>query len=126
MRYGAKTVDGVVTYETVLLVDNSDLLLRPGMTATAEITVNHIANAVLVPNAALRFSPPEEPACGRAEIRSDGMALSPPSPGCGQTKGRCVKGKETAEYLDSSKRTAGCNFGDHRAIGRVDDRDHLR
>ena len=62
VRYGAKTVDGVVTYETVLLVDNSDLLLRPGMTATAEINVNHIANALLVPNAALRFSPPEAPA----------------------------------------------------------------
>jgi len=62
VRYGAKTVDGVVTYETVLLVDNSDLLLRPGMTATAEITVNHIADALLVPNAALRFSPPEETA----------------------------------------------------------------
>jgi HlyD family secretion protein len=60
VRFGAKTVDGVVTYETVLLVDNSDLFLRPGMTATAEINVNHIANALLVPNAALRFSPPEE------------------------------------------------------------------
>ncbi|RJP92437.1 MAG: efflux RND transporter periplasmic adaptor subunit [Desulfobacteraceae bacterium] len=65
VRYGAKTVDGVVTYETVLLVDNSDLLLRPGMTATADINVNHIANAVLVPNAALRFSPPEAPAADK-------------------------------------------------------------
>ena len=58
VRYGANTVDGVVTYATVLNVDNSDLTLRPGMTATAEITVHRIADALLIPNAALRFSPP--------------------------------------------------------------------
>jgi HlyD family secretion protein len=46
-----------VTYETVLEVDNSDLLLRPGMTATAEIVTTNIQGATLVPNAALRFTP---------------------------------------------------------------------
>jgi HlyD family secretion protein len=51
------TSTGVVTYETVLEVDNSELLLRPGMTATAEIVTTDIENAVLVPNAALRFTP---------------------------------------------------------------------
>jgi HlyD family secretion protein len=50
---------GVVTYETVLDVENSDLSLRPGMTATAEITVKKVENALLAPNAALRFAPPE-------------------------------------------------------------------
>jgi len=49
---------GVVTYETVLEVDNAEHLLRPGMTATAEITVKQIDDALLVPNAALRFTPP--------------------------------------------------------------------
>lgn len=49
---------GVVTYETLLSVDNADLSLRPGMTATADIVVKEIDNAVLVSNAALRFSPP--------------------------------------------------------------------
>lgn len=58
VRYGANTVDGVVTYETVLAVDNHDLSLRPGMTATAEITVEKVEDALLVPNAALRFTPP--------------------------------------------------------------------
>jgi len=58
VRFGSQTVDGVVTYETVLNVDNSDLSLRPGMTATAEITVKKVRNAILVPNAALRFTPP--------------------------------------------------------------------
>jgi HlyD family secretion protein len=54
------TSTGVVTYETVLEVDNSDQLLRPGMTATAEIVTTSIENAVLIPNAALRFNPPGE------------------------------------------------------------------
>jgi HlyD family secretion protein len=58
VRYGSKIVSGVVTYETILDVDNSDLSLRPGMTATAGIVVNKIENAVLLPNAALRFTPP--------------------------------------------------------------------
>lgn len=51
------TSTGVVTYETVLEVDNSDLSLRPGMTATAEIVTTSIKDATLVPNAALRFTP---------------------------------------------------------------------
>jgi HlyD family secretion protein len=58
VRNAAKTVSGVVTYETVLSVDNSQLLLRPGMTGTANITVKAVENALLVPNAALRFTPP--------------------------------------------------------------------
>lgn len=50
--------NGVVTYQTVLAVDNSELLLKPGMTATAAIVVAHATNATLVPTAALRFTPP--------------------------------------------------------------------
>ncbi len=61
VRFGATATEGVgvVTYETVLEVDNAEHLLRPGMTATAEITVKQIDDALLVPNAALRFTPPE-------------------------------------------------------------------
>jgi HlyD family secretion protein len=56
-QQSSATSTGVVTYETVLEVDNSDLVLRPGMTATAEIVTTNIDGAVLVPNAALRFTP---------------------------------------------------------------------
>jgi HlyD family secretion protein len=56
-RFGSSTTSGVVTYETVLKVDNGDLALRPGMTATADITVQQITDALLIPNAALRFTP---------------------------------------------------------------------
>ncbi len=60
VRFGSKNLNGVVTYETLLNVDNSDLSLRPGMTATADIVVQKIENALLLPNAALRFTPPEK------------------------------------------------------------------
>jgi HlyD family secretion protein len=46
-----------VTYKAMLIIDNSELLLRPGMTATAEIVVRKVEDALLVPNAALRFTP---------------------------------------------------------------------
>jgi len=62
VRYGAETVDGVVTYKTVLRVDNAELSLRPGMTATAIITVERHDGVLLIPNNALRFSPPKSPA----------------------------------------------------------------
>jgi HlyD family secretion protein len=56
--FGALEEEGVVSYKTVLTVNNDDLSLRPGMTATAEITTQQRSNVLLVPNAALRFSPP--------------------------------------------------------------------
>jgi HlyD family secretion protein len=58
VRFAPDTTEGVVTYETYLAVDNSELLLRPGMTATAEITVKTVTDALLAPNEALRFMPP--------------------------------------------------------------------
>lgn len=60
VRYGSETVEGVVTYKTVLSVDNSELTLRPGMTATATIVVDKREDVVLAPNAALRFAPSKE------------------------------------------------------------------
>lgn len=67
VRFAAKNTDGVVTYETVLAVNNPELLLRPGMTATADITVARVADALLIPNAALRFVPPTTGAAETAE-----------------------------------------------------------
>ena len=76
VRSAPKTSNGVVTYQTVLAVDNSERLLQPGMTATAEITVTHVADALLVPNAALRFTPPAAQAQG-----GRGFSLLPRPPG---------------------------------------------
>ena len=56
VAYGSTTKNNVVSYSTVLKVKNDDLSLRPGMTATAEIATVTRDNALLVPNAALRFT----------------------------------------------------------------------
>jgi len=55
-----KTVQGVVTYQGVLLVQNEGGALKPGMTATAEIEAANVRDATLIPNAALRFVPPDD------------------------------------------------------------------
>ena len=63
LRNEPKEEQNVVTYEAVLQVDNEQLLLRPGMTATATIVADVRKNVLAVPNAALRFAPPTlEPA----------------------------------------------------------------
>jgi HlyD family secretion protein len=62
LRNEPKTEQNVVTYEAVLEVDNSELLLRPGMTAVASIVAGRRENVLTVPSAALRFAPPvDEP-----------------------------------------------------------------
>ncbi|MFZ1985728.1 MAG: efflux RND transporter periplasmic adaptor subunit [Desulfatitalea sp.] len=82
VRYGSQINNGVVTYTALLNVDNRDLVLRPGMTATAEIVVDKIENALLVPNAALRFAPrpngsPAAPKRGLVDM----LTIRPPQRG---------------------------------------------
>jgi HlyD family secretion protein len=65
----SKTVNGVVTYQGVIWVENAEGLLRPGMTATADIQTANTENALLVPNAALRFSPGAPSVNGGATVQ---------------------------------------------------------
>ena len=69
-RNEPKTSQNVVTYEALLSVDNADGALRPGMTATATITSELHKNVVVVPNAALRFTPPVEAKLGPPQAQS--------------------------------------------------------
>ena len=57
VRLNPVTVNGVVTYETVVGVNNEELLLRPGMTATAQINTKQSFDKLMIPNGALRFKP---------------------------------------------------------------------
>lgn len=66
----------VVAYETLLRVENAGGLLKPGMTATATIVVDDRKDVLLVPNAALRFSPPS---ANRVAVRMPGMGRRPRS-----------------------------------------------
>jgi HlyD family secretion protein len=72
--------DNVVTYPAELSVDNADLSLRPGMTAVATITTLERSDALLVPNAALRFAPPAPAATPPGAERAGWMALLLPRP----------------------------------------------
>lgn len=58
LRMNSAIVNGVVTYEAVVEVHNNDLLLRPGMTANASIITGTFKGVPVIPNAALRFTPP--------------------------------------------------------------------
>jgi HlyD family secretion protein len=60
IRNAAQTVQNVVTYDAVIDVDNSDLRLRPGMTATTTIVYAERPDVLAIPNAAMRFHPPAE------------------------------------------------------------------
>jgi HlyD family secretion protein len=77
--FGSTITDNVVTYLTYLDVDNTDLSLRPGMTATATITATQRNNVLLVPNTALRFSPTAAAADASAK-KSAGVSLLPRMP----------------------------------------------
>ena len=81
VRFGSQALEGVVTYKTVLKVDNSSLALRPGMTATAVITVNKQENALLIPNAALRFAPTAKDTTSRTNSGGLVGMLLPRPPG---------------------------------------------
>jgi HlyD family secretion protein len=58
--YAPITQEDVTTYQAILSVDNTGLLLLPGMTATTDIITEKVDDALLVPNSALRFTPPGE------------------------------------------------------------------
>jgi len=57
VRYAPEVVQNVVTYTTIVEVDNPELKLRPGMTATVSVIVGKAVNALRIPNTALRFTP---------------------------------------------------------------------
>ncbi|MFA5940385.1 MAG: efflux RND transporter periplasmic adaptor subunit [Sinimarinibacterium sp.] len=78
--YNASDDSGVVSYPAVLQVANDDLSLRPGMTGTAEITTLAREDVLLVPNAALRFSPSAQPAANRSGSVVSALMPRPPAP----------------------------------------------
>ncbi len=61
IRQAATNVQNVITYDVVIRFDNSDLKLFPGMTANVRILTDRQANVLKMPNAALRFRPPDAP-----------------------------------------------------------------
>jgi HlyD family secretion protein len=67
--------NAVINYEARLTVDNARGLLRPGMTATANIATESTGERMLVPNGALRFEPPEEQEAGGVALGNEDFGL---------------------------------------------------
>jgi HlyD family secretion protein len=57
VRQSPQSVQNVITYDVVLSIDNSDLALKPGMTAAARIIVDQRSDVIRVPDQALRYAP---------------------------------------------------------------------
>jgi HlyD family secretion protein len=80
VRFAAITNQNVVTYTTVVAVDNHDLKLRPGMTANVSIITASRTNVLRVPAAALRFRPPEGTVIGSTNDTVAKAAGAPAAP----------------------------------------------
>jgi HlyD family secretion protein len=139
VAYGSTTTDNVVTYQTYLEVDNSDLSLRPGMTASSTITSTELNDALLVPNTALRFTPSNNGGGGAGGKGRNSVVstLLPrmPSTGARKTAGGKGPAKQVWVLRDGApvavavtpgisdgrmteitgRRTAGWHAGDHRS-----------
>lgn len=82
VRYSPNSQSGVVTYSAVIDVDNPEIKLRPGMTATVTIRTAEVKDATRLPNAALRFKP-------SPPLDKDGKKIpQEPLPALGVNKGR--------------------------------------
>lgn len=75
VRYSPEVVQNVVTYTTIVEVENPEMKLMPGMTATVTIIIGEAKNALRVPNAALRFTPSLAPEQMQEIMRSAGQAM---------------------------------------------------
>jgi HlyD family secretion protein len=122
VRLNPTTVSNVVSYNTIIAVDNRDLLLRPGMTATVSIVVRKAENALRIPASALRFRPEgyQRPTGGTGGAAASGPAGASrgsggerPAGGTGQWAGR-----RTAEGGAPAGGAAGAAMaGEHRGPG---------
>jgi HlyD family secretion protein len=80
VRNAPQTSQNVVIYDVMIKVDNSDLKLKPGMTANTSIIITRHTNALRVANGALRFRPPEGlPTVAVAEQAQPGAAAAAPA-----------------------------------------------
>ena len=135
ISYASVTTEGVVTYNAKLEVDNRELLLRPGMTATVAVVTRQADDVLEVPAAAFRFSPQGEAARGFS-LRD---LFSPPRigrPGGQRARGgsddgtrtlyvlrdgtpEAVKVKTGATDGEMTEITSGLNEGDLVVIGQT-------
>jgi HlyD family secretion protein len=92
VRNSPITVQNVVSYDTVIEVSNPDLKLKPGMTANASIITAQRFDVLKIPNAALRFRPPEGTAGGKTNVTSAAASPVGGQSGMGRRSGEGGRG----------------------------------
>ncbi|RDU72936.1 efflux RND transporter periplasmic adaptor subunit [Helicobacter aurati] len=78
VNFASTTTDNITSYETTIYVDNENLLLKPGMNATASIKVASADNALLIPVAALFYNPEQNKTKTEKKISNPLAASGPP------------------------------------------------
>jgi HlyD family secretion protein len=114
VRNAPKTVSNVVTYDTIISVDNRDQKLRPGMTANVSIIVASRENTLRIPNSALRVRLPDASGVTPAAGTPAPTANAGGSPGAGSGGGeRRARGEAggNADGAGGSRRGGGGLMG---------------
>ena len=87
VRYSPDVVQNVVTYITIIDVENLEMKLRPGMTATVSIITGEARGVLKVPNSSLRFTPPLSAEEMQEIMKKAGQAMMEKRQAQGQTEG---------------------------------------
>jgi HlyD family secretion protein len=98
IRNAPQVVQNVVTYDAVIDVANDDLKLKPGMTATVSVVTDRRSEALVVPNAALRFRPEGAGAGAARAQRAPGQG---PNAGAGGSQERGGDGDDSVRAVDT-------------------------
>lgn len=126
VRFSSEIIQNVVTYSTIVSVENPELKLRPGMTATVNIITGTAENVLLVPNSATRFTPPlsqDEMIAMFQKLRAEMMQRRGEATGAqpgGQTGGLATGGFPAG--ASGGQAPAGGFFGGNHAGGEESQR----
>jgi HlyD family secretion protein len=108
VRNAPKTVSNVVTYDTIISVDNRDLKLRPGMTANVSVIVASRENTLRIPNSALRVRLPENSGV-KTEPAAPAVAAATPASSATAAPAAPGGGNNTGERRNREGGTGGAN-----------------
>jgi HlyD family secretion protein len=113
IRHAPQIVQNVVTYNAVIDVDNPELRLQPGMTANVTIVYAERGDALRVPNASVRFRPPEDWLAALASSSADGRD---PTGGRGPARDGTGGAEGAARPAMQGRSRAGGGSPDERTV----------
>jgi HlyD family secretion protein len=121
VRNSPTTTQGVVTYDAVIDVDNKDFALRPGMTANVTFVLEQVADAIKIPNAALRFKPTRDQMMAIREALGGGRGSGMRGSGQRGSGGLGSGGKPDGVSNASGMSGKGPDFGDKKPVYKLVD-----